>query len=147
MKERRYDIDWLRVIAMLSVFIFHSTRFFCTTDWHIKVPVDQQSDVLGIVRAFLFNAWFMELFCLVSGFAAWYALKKRTGGQFLVERVKRLLIPLYTVGMFILVVPRIISKTTHMGRQRLLSGNGCPATIVNFQDVFLISPVTIMRTR
>jgi glucan biosynthesis protein C len=106
MKERRYDIDWLRVIAMLSVFIFHSTRFFCTTDWHIKVPVDQQSDVLGIVRAFLFNAWFMELFCLVSGFAAWYALKKRTGGQFLVERVKRLLIPLYTVGMFILVVPQ-----------------------------------------
>jgi len=26
MKERRYDIDWLRVIAMLAIFIFHCTN-------------------------------------------------------------------------------------------------------------------------
>ena len=106
MKERRYDIDWLRVIAMLSVFVFHTTRFFCTEDWHIKVPASQQSDVLGIVRDFFISSWFMELFCLVSGFAAWYALKHRTARQFFTERVKRLLIPLYTVGLFILVVPQ-----------------------------------------
>jgi len=28
LKERRYDIDWLRVIAMLAVFVYHCTRFF-----------------------------------------------------------------------------------------------------------------------
>jgi peptidoglycan/LPS O-acetylase OafA/YrhL len=28
MKERRYDIDWLRGIAMLSVFFFHCAQFF-----------------------------------------------------------------------------------------------------------------------
>ena len=28
MKERRYDIDWLRVIVTLTVFLFHCTRFF-----------------------------------------------------------------------------------------------------------------------
>ena len=114
MKERRYDIDWLRVIAMLSVFVFHCTRFFCATDWHLKVPASQQSNTLGIVRAFLFNTWLMELFCLVSGFASWYSLRRRTGGQYLGERVKRLLIPLYTVGIFILVVPQdYIDGVTH----------------------------------
>jgi glucan biosynthesis protein C len=114
MKERKYYADWLRVIAMLSVFVFHCTRFFCTEDWHLKVPVSEQSDVLVIVRGFLFNTWFMELFVLVAGFASWYSLKRRTGVQYLTERVKRILIPLYTVGLFILVVPQnYIDWVTH----------------------------------
>jgi hypothetical protein len=25
---RRYDLDWLRVLAILTVFIFHSSRFY-----------------------------------------------------------------------------------------------------------------------
>ena len=106
MKERRYDIDWLRVIAMLGVFVLHSTRFFCTEDWQLKVPAAQQSEILEIVRGFLLGVWLMPLFFLTAGFAARYSLKSRTAGQYLVERVKRILIPLYTVGMFILVVPQ-----------------------------------------
>ncbi len=39
MKERRYDIDWMRVNAMLRVFALHCTRFFCTEDWHVtEIP-------------------------------------------------------------------------------------------------------------
>ena len=106
MKERRYDIDWLRVIAMLTVFFFHCSRFFCTEEWHLKVPVAQQSEVLRIVRDMLVGVWFMELFFLVSGFASWYALKSRSGRQYLGERVKRLVVPLYIVGLFVLVVPQ-----------------------------------------
>jgi peptidoglycan/LPS O-acetylase OafA/YrhL len=26
--DRRHDIDWLRVLAMGAVFLFHSARFF-----------------------------------------------------------------------------------------------------------------------
>jgi len=26
--ERRFDLDWLRVLAILAVFIYHTTRFF-----------------------------------------------------------------------------------------------------------------------
>jgi len=26
--ERRYDIDWLRIIAVFLVFIYHCSRFF-----------------------------------------------------------------------------------------------------------------------
>ena len=106
MKERRYDIDWLRVIAMLAVFLVHCSRFFCTEDWHLKVPGPEQSDILRIVREVVISVWFMELFFLVSGFATYYSLRRRSAGQYLLERVKRLLVPLYTVGLFILVVPQ-----------------------------------------
>ncbi len=50
--------------------------------------------------------WLMELFFFVAGFATLYALRKRSARQYLVERVKRLLIPLYTVGLFIINVPQ-----------------------------------------
>jgi hypothetical protein len=43
---------------------------------------------------------------LLSGLGSWYSLKFRSSGQYLLERVKRLLIPLYTVGALILLPPQ-----------------------------------------
>jgi hypothetical protein len=51
--------------------------------------------------------WLMELFFLLSGAGTWYSLKSRSGGQYLLERFKRLLIPLYGVGMLILMPPQL----------------------------------------
>jgi len=31
---RLYYIDWLRVLAMFSIFFFHNNRFFDFEDWH-----------------------------------------------------------------------------------------------------------------
>ena len=36
--KRRDDLDWLRVLSILVVFIFHSGRFFDLGDWHVKNP-------------------------------------------------------------------------------------------------------------
>jgi surface polysaccharide O-acyltransferase-like enzyme len=114
MKERRYDIDWLRVIAMLCVFILHCTRFFDFEDWHLKVAVAEQSEIWSITRGFFLWVWLMEMFFLVSGFATRFALQRRSGRQYLRERVKRLLVPLYTVGMFVLVPPQVyFERLTH----------------------------------
>jgi len=33
---RLYYIDWLRILAMLSVFFFHADRFFDYDDWIVK---------------------------------------------------------------------------------------------------------------
>lgn len=60
LKERRYDIDWLRVIAMLAVFVYHCTRFFDPVGWHIKN--DAQSTVLIVLTTGLFWTWMMPLF-------------------------------------------------------------------------------------
>ena len=103
MKERRYDIDWLRVVAMQTIFFFHSNRFFDTVGWHLK---NAEQSTISTLFTGLVDLWIMQLFFLVSGVGSWYALRFRTGGQYLFDRVKRLLIPLYTVGLFILLPPQ-----------------------------------------
>ena len=37
--SRRYDLDWLRIFAIFAVFVYHSTRFFNSSDWHVKNPI------------------------------------------------------------------------------------------------------------
>lgn len=125
MKERRYDLDWLRIIAILAVFIFHCTRFFDTEGWHLKNS--EQSHVLFILVRGLFWPWLMELFFLLSGAGSWYALKSRSAGTYLLDRVKRLLIPLYTVGLFILLPPQyyfeLVTNTEFNGTFREMFRN------------------------
>lgn len=103
MNERRYDIDWLRLIAIFGVFLFHCARFFVPWDWHLKDA--EQSRTAELLLSFL-AVWGMPLFFLLSGSASWYGLSRRTATQYLLERARRLLIPFYTVGLFILLPPQ-----------------------------------------
>ena len=100
-QERRYDVDWLRVAGTLAIFLFHCSRFFDTEGWALTNA--DQSLVLELVRGALIWPWVMELFFLLSGVGSWFALRRRTGGQYLWERVKRLVLPLYTVGLLALL--------------------------------------------
>jgi len=113
MSERRYDIDWVRVVATLAVFVLHCGRFFDTIDWHLKNA--QQSAMLTLFQAWL-DQWMMPLLFLLSGLGSWYSLRSRSPGRYLLERVKRLLVPLYTVGAFILLPPQFYFEVlTHRG--------------------------------
>jgi glucan biosynthesis protein C len=112
---RRYDIDWLRVFAMLGIFLLHATHLFDEgSDWHL---VNGDQSTLVLVFRGLIDMWAVPLFFVLSGFGAWYALKKRSGGRFLVERARRLLIPLYTIGTFLIVLPQIYFDATTNGFQ------------------------------
>ena len=113
MKERRYDIDWLRVLAIGMVFFFHNARFYDPYPWHVKNA--EQSFGMFLFVALL-HSWMMPLFFLLSGVGSWYALKSRTAGQYLGERVLRLLVPLYTVGTFILLPPQLYWDRLTNGR-------------------------------
>ena len=103
MKERRYDVDWLRVLVMLAVFFFHCARFFGGGTWHLN---NAKQSIVALVFIGWLDLWFMPLFYLLSGIGAWYALKSRTNEQYFWERTERLLVPLYTVGLFILLPPQ-----------------------------------------
>jgi peptidoglycan/LPS O-acetylase OafA/YrhL len=100
---RRYDFDWLKVIAMFAVFIFHCLRFFDLGAWHVK---NNQLDVITTLFAELLLQWIMPLFFLLSGTSIYFALKSRTAGQFVQERSMRLLIPLL-FGIFVLSPPQV----------------------------------------
>ncbi len=88
---------------MLAVFFFHCSRFFGGGTWHLNNA--KQSTVALVFIGWL-DMWFMPLFYLLSGAGAWYALKSRTNKQYFWDRIKRLLVPLYTVGLFILLPPQ-----------------------------------------
>ncbi len=98
---RRYDIDWLRVLGMLVVFLFHCARFFDDEDWHVK---NEDLSVAASAFVFVTVQWMMPLFFMVSAFASHVVLGFRGPGEYLVSRVKRLLIP-FLFGTFVVLIP------------------------------------------
>ena len=96
-QTRLYYLDWLRVLAMLTVFLYHTLRPFDLTDWHVKNT--EQSRAITILL-FFFSQWGMVLFFVLSGAACWFALRSRSGRRFLRERSLRLLVPLL-VGLLL----------------------------------------------
>ncbi len=98
--ERQYYIDWLRVMLIISVYLFHIGMIFNTWQWHVKNDV-LYGGVLREVMIFL-HIWRMPLLFMISGAGTWYALRNISPGRYVAERAKRLLIPL-AAGIFLLV--------------------------------------------
>lgn len=109
-KKRFYDMDWLRAMGMFVIFLFHNARFFNEDDWHVK---NFQLDFGMSVFVAILDHFIMPLFFVLSAMAIYHALKKRDSGQFIKERVIRLLIPL-GVGIFTHVALQVyIENITH----------------------------------
>jgi glucan biosynthesis protein C len=98
--ERQYYIDWLRIILIISVYLFHTGMIFNTWEWHVKNNI-LYGGLLQQVMVFLHN-WRMPLLFMISGAGTFYALKNISPGRYLLERGRRLLVPL-VAGIFILV--------------------------------------------
>ena len=77
--QRRYDLDWLRVLVILVVFVFHTGRFFDTMDWHVKNPA--RYAVMDLWTGFL-ASWMMPIIFVISGASLFYALGKHLSGKF-----------------------------------------------------------------
>lgn len=109
-KQRFHDLDWLRVIGMLLIFSFHNARFFNEEDWHVK---NAQLDFGMTVYVAVLAQFIMPLFFVLSAVAVYYALKRRTGTEFMRERTSRLLIPLI-FGIFTHIPLQVyIERVTH----------------------------------
>ena len=111
-KIRYYDIDWLRVLGMFMIFLFHNARFFNEEGWHVKNF--ELSFGMSVFVAIL-NHFIMPLFFVLSAIAIYYALKKRSNAQFMRERAIRLLIPL-VVGMFTHIILQVYIENITQGR-------------------------------
>jgi glucan biosynthesis protein C len=95
---RLHYLDWLRVLAILGVFLYHAVHPFDQSDWTIK---NAELSITVTVFLGLLFPWGMPFFFLISGAGSWFALRRRTAGQFATERFQRLLIP-YFVGCILL---------------------------------------------
>ncbi len=110
--ERRYDIDWLRILAFALLIFYHTGMFFVPWGWHIKNPVIYEW--LEYPMLFM-NRWRMSLLFLISGMGVAFSLKKRKPGNFVTERIKMLFIPL-VFGMFVVVPPQIYAERVEHGQ-------------------------------
>jgi fucose 4-O-acetylase-like acetyltransferase len=111
--KRQYDLDWIRVIATLAVFIYHCLMFFNPWAWHVK---NSETDPTYITALSLFmSTWLMPIFFAVSGINSYYALQKKSGRQYIKERLAWLGIPLL-FGVMILTPPQIYMERVSHGQ-------------------------------
>jgi peptidoglycan/LPS O-acetylase OafA/YrhL len=101
--KRLYFVDWLRVLAMLAIFLFHADRFFDFDGWHVK---NLEQNVISSIHIAFFSIWIMPLFFVLSGASIYYSLQIRSTGTFVWERIKRLVIPLVLIGYFVTSPPQ-----------------------------------------
>jgi uncharacterized protein (DUF2147 family)/peptidoglycan/LPS O-acetylase OafA/YrhL len=89
---RRYDIDWLRIIATLFLFVFHTGMIFSPAPFfHIRNG--ELSFVWLVVCGFI-SLWHMPLFFLLAGWSLWQSLSVRGARGVARERALRLFVPL-----------------------------------------------------
>ncbi|GAB3992241.1 hypothetical protein GCM10028807_24890 [Spirosoma daeguense] len=110
--NRRYDLDWLRVIAIITLLFYHTGMIYVSWGWHIQSA--EHSKLMETVMSWLHH-WRMPLLFFISGAGTFFALKKRTFGTYAGERVRRLFIPLL-FGMFVIVPPQIYIEWLFRGR-------------------------------
>jgi len=109
---RRLDyLDWLRIIAVALLLPYHTARVFDVFNtFYIKNAV--LSDQLSAIVAFL-DLWQMPILFVLAGAATSLALTKRSGSQYLVERMRRLVLP-FVFGLLVIVPPQAyLARMTH----------------------------------
>ncbi len=91
--ERRYDIDWLRVIAIGLLLIYHIAIIF--QPWAMFIGFIKSDEFLeGLWKLMtMLNVWRIPLLFYVSGMGLYFAMRKRNWRQLLFERTKRILLP------------------------------------------------------
>ncbi len=100
--ERRYDIDWIRVIAIGLLLVYHVAIGF--QPWGIMIGFignDQPWQSLWIPMTML-NVWRIPLLFFVSGMGVYFALQRRSWVQLVKERAERILLP-FAFGMVAIV--------------------------------------------
>lgn len=95
--QRRYYIDWIRVLAFFLLIFFHCTMPFVTYNWEIK----NKETSIGLSRIIWWlHQWRLPLLFFISGVGIHFSLKKRSVLLFAGERFVRLFIPLIFAMFF-----------------------------------------------
>jgi glucan biosynthesis protein C len=92
----------MRALVVAGLVVFHSAVVFASgSSWFVNDPRPSPGFTVFLLWGSL---WGMPLLFLVSGMGARYALRSRSAGAFIRERLGRLLVPLLT-GLVVLVAP------------------------------------------
>lgn len=114
METRRYDLDWLRVIAILLLHLFHCAMpFIAEWDWHIK---NKETSYLILEANYFLSRWRMPILFFISGIGTVFVLNQKSIKHFILQRTKRLVVPL-VFGMLIIVPPQVYFERIFKGEK------------------------------
>ncbi|SNS84929.1 Acyltransferase family protein [Ekhidna lutea] len=107
MTERRYDIDWLRVIAIGLLLVYHVAIAF--QPWGVFIGFIQNNDTVESIWTpmSMLNVWRIPLLFYVSGMGVYFAMKRRNWKELIMERSKRILLP-FLFGMTVIVPVHVL---------------------------------------
>ena len=94
-RERRYDIDWVRILALGLMIAYHGLVFF--QPWAGKLLFLQNNETLETLWRFpaeMINVWRIPILFVLSGMGVCFAMSHRNGYQLLIDRALRILLPL-----------------------------------------------------
>lgn len=97
---RKPYIDNLRNLTILLLFPVHT--FMIWNDFGSRFYIWKGEEKVPSTLIVLVNPWFMPILFVIAGISARYAFKKYTVSAFLIQRVKKLLIP-FLFGLVALV--------------------------------------------
>jgi glucan biosynthesis protein C len=86
--ERRHDIDWLRVVAIGLLLIYHIAIIF--QPWAMFIGFIKSEETLEALWTpmTMLNVWRIPLLFYVSGMGLYFAMRKRNWKQLFLERTK-----------------------------------------------------------
>ena len=105
--RRRRELDAMGMLVVVGLVFFHSAQIFYFADFYVKNEppnIESASQLVSTLFVAFAGLWGMPLMFLIAGLSVWYSLRKRTAGQFALERTRRLVVPL-VVGTVLLVPP------------------------------------------
>jgi hypothetical protein len=110
---RKQFIDNLRWMDVFLLIPYHAAQAFNTWGERNYVFFTQNKPISSFIV--FFSPFFMPILFLLAGMSSRYALKKRTYGQFIVERIKRLIVPLLFGTLVFCPVLAYIGDKTNLG--------------------------------
>ena len=140
--NRRYDIDWLRVIAIGLLLIYHIGIAF--QPWGVFIGFIQSEKPLESlwIPMSMLNVWRIPLLFFVSGMGVCFAIRKRNWRQLILERTRRIFLP-FIFGIFFIVPIHLFIWQKYYNQDMIYSPNpGHLWFLANiFIYVILLSPV------
>lgn len=108
--ERKYYIDNLRWLWIVFLIPFHGAMAW--NSWEGNYIWLSKSKVLSSLVIFI-SPWYMPMLFVLAGMSMKYAMQRRSYGQLVVERVKKLLVPLITGILTVAAAMTFIADKYH----------------------------------
>ena len=113
---RRHDVDWLRVLALGLLIVYHVVVSFQPWAQYIFFIQNKQSLEWLWIFMGMINIWRIPLLFMISGMGARFAMERRNWKQLLKDRTVRILLP-FIFGLFCICPISVYFAMKYFGKE------------------------------